>query len=113
MPWFCNGCGRRRGGTTCKKECREAIDEVAPGVFRPRGETGAERIPPLDGMIFFNDDGSGVPRYEQQRYDNSPCKRGIAAPRSVQGPRPQGWKEAMRRIGERCAARIKSGPPEC
>ena len=102
MPWFCNACGEVRRGMACRKRCREKY-----------GEQGAERVPRLDGMVFFNDDGSGVPRWEQQRYDNSPCKRGAALPRSVQGPRPQGWDEALERIGERAATLIMGGLPEC
>ena len=98
MPWFCNGCGERRGGTTCKKWCREKY-----------GEQGAERVPRLDGMVFFNDDGSGVPRWELLKQ-----RTGFRyEPKSVQGPRPQGWDEAMGRIGDRAAALITGGLPEC
>jgi hypothetical protein len=91
-----------RRGTACRKWCREKY-----------GEQGAERAPRLDGMVFFNDDGSGVPRWEQQRYDSAACRRGVPPPRSVQGPRPQGCDEAMRRIGDRAAALITGGLPEC
>jgi len=101
MSWFCLGCGEQRGGLLCKKWCREKY-----------GDVGAERVPPLDGMVFINDDGSGVPRWEQQRYDNAVCKRG-AEPRSVPGPRPQGWDTALRVIGERAAVLIVGGLPEC
>lgn len=101
MSWFCLGCGEQRGGLLCKKWCRDKY-----------GDVGAERVPPLNGMVFINDDGAGIPRWEQQRYDNAVCKRS-AEPRSVQGPRPQGWDTAMRAIGERAAALIVGGLPEC
>ena len=54
MPWFCEGCGGRRGGI-CKKWCRAKY-----------GNAGAERIPPLDGLLFFDEtpDNQGTPRYE-------------------------------------------------
>ena len=102
MAWFCNGCAERRRGVTCKKECRKKY-----------GDMGAEQVPPLDGMMFINDDGAGVPRLEQRCYDTSPCRDGAAPPRSVPGPRPQGWNEALKRIGERAAALIVGGLPEC
>ena len=97
MPWFCNACGERRGGTICKKACRERY-----------GDLGAERVPPLDGIVYINDDGSGIPRYELMKQ-----REGFRyVPRSVQGPRPQGWREALERIGERAAVIIGSGLPE-
>ena len=102
MPWFCSGCGERRGGTACRKRCRDKY-----------GDVGAERVPPLDGMVFINDDGSGIPRLEQELYDRNPCRRGAPPPKRVQGPRPTGWYEALERIGERSAALIKGGLPEC
>ena len=101
MPWFCLGCAGRRGGTICKKWCREKY-----------GDAGAERVPPLDGMVFFNDDGSGIPRYElmQQRV-------GLVryTPRRVQGPRPQGWQQALEAMAERAATILANGiaVPEC
>jgi len=102
MPWFCLGCGERRGGTTCKKRCREKYEDI-----------GAERVPRLDGMVFFNDDGAGVPRWELRRYEEVACKRGVAEPRSVPGPRPQGWDTALEVIGARAALLIVGGLPEC
>jgi len=98
MPWFCKGCGERRGGSACKKWCREKY-----------GDVGAERVPPLDGMVFVNDDGTGVPRREQRVYDEAVCKRGAARPASLKGPRPQGWVQAMERIGDRAAVVIAGG----
>ena len=100
MPWFCNGCGERRGGATCKKGCRER-----------HGDAGAERVPRLDGVVFFGDDGSGVPRWELRRCDEAPLR--TTPPRSVQGPRPSGWDDALEAIGERAAALLVGGLPEC
>lgn len=70
---------------------------------------GAERIPLLDGMAFFNDDGSGIPRWEymKQKADR------YYIPKMVSGPRPQGWDTAMDVIGERAAVLIVGGLPEC
>lgn len=73
---------------------------------------GAERIPPLDGMVYINDDGSGIPRYELMK------QRGCAVryhPRYVRGPRPQGWVQAMEAIRERSAKLLTNGlnVPEC
>ncbi len=100
MAWFCKGCGERRGGAMCKKWCREKY-----------GDMGAERIPPLDGVIFFNDDGSGIPRWEIRKREASP--RYVA--KYVVGPRPQGWLEALGRMSERAAVIIGTGlkVPEC
>ena len=85
----------------CKKWCREKY-----------GDVGAERIPPLDGMIFFNDDGSGIPRWETRQQEECLV---CYIPKSVSGPRPQGWGQALERIGERAAAIIGNGMevPEC
>ncbi|KKL95493.1 hypothetical protein LCGC14_1854030 [marine sediment metagenome] len=101
MAWFCKGCGERRGGAMCKKWCRERY-----------GDVGAERIPPLDGMIFFNDDGSGIPRWEIRAQENCPVRY---VPKSVAGPRPQGWGEALERMEERAAVLLATGMevPEC
>lgn len=99
MPWYCRGCGERRGGTVCKKWCREKY-----------GDLGADRVPRLDGMVYINDDGTGIPRYELMK--QRVCPVGYR-PKTVQGPRPQGWNEALERIGERAAALIKGGLPEC
>ena len=101
MPWFCNGCGERRGGTTCKKRCCGRY-----------GDIGAERVPRLDGVVFFNDDGTGVPRWELRRYEESPLKRGAPESRSVQGPRPSGWDTALEVIGARAALLIVVELPE-
>ena len=101
MAWYCNGCGEERHGTTCKKRCREKY-----------GDMGAERVPRLDGMLFMNDDGSGITRWEQRRYDNMMCK-GDKYPRSVQGLRPQGWHQALEVMGERAAPLLVGGLPEC
>ena len=98
LSWFCLGCGERRGGTLCKRRCREKY-----------GDAGAERVPPLDGVVFFNDDGSGIPRYELMRQREAV---GRCSPRTVRGPRPQGWEQAMERIGARAAVVIGSGLPE-
>ncbi len=56
MPWWCLGCGRRMGSPVCKKKCREAMDEVAPGRFVERGNIGGEMVPPLDGFVIFEVD---------------------------------------------------------
>jgi len=98
--WFCNGCGERRGGVLCKKWCQEKY-----------GDIGATRIPPLDGMVFINDDGTGIPRWEQRAYDEAVGKR--SRPVSVAGPKPQGWDAALEAIGERAATLIVGGLPEC
>jgi len=98
MPWYCNACGRVRGGTECKKVCVEKY-----------GDMGAERVPALDGVVYINHDGSGVPALEKQEYDMNPCRRGVAPPKRVQGPRPTGWFEALGRIGERAARIIEDG----
>ena len=99
MPWFCNGCGERRGGTICKKWCREKY-----------GDAGAERVPVLDGVVFINDDGSGIPRYELMRRREAVDRY---EPRSVQGPRPNGWDEALKQIAKRCSAIIVERLLEC
>lgn len=99
--WYCNACGEERHGTQCKKWCREKY-----------GDMGADRVPRLDGMVFINDDGTGIPRWEQKRYDDLMCKRD-QYPKLVQGPRPQGWHQALDVIGERAAALIVGGLPEC
>lgn len=96
--WYCNGCGEERHGTQCKKWCREKY-----------GDMGAERIPRLDGMVYFNDDGSGIPRWEYKQ----PNPLGGYRPKMMSDPRPQGWHEAMERIGERAKALIVGGLPEC
>ena len=104
MAYFCNGCGERRGGNQCKKWCVEKY-----------GDMGATRIPRLDGMIFINDDGTGIPRDVQLMYDRRMCRSGGLPPKTVQGPRPQGWNEALDRMGERAATIVGSGlnVPEC
>ncbi len=99
MAWWCNGCGERRRGTMCKAWCRERY-----------GDMGATQIPPMDGMIFINDDGSGIPRWEvRAREDIAPFKY---TPKSVQGPRPQGWVEALKKIGERALTTLAERPSE-
>ena len=85
----------------CRKRCHEKY-----------GNMGAERVPPLVGMLYINDDGTGVPRWEQRRYDDLMCKRG-QYPRSVQGPRLQGWLEGLERMGERVKPLLVGGLPEC
>jgi len=40
MPWYCSGCGVRRGGPLCNKRCRQKY-----------GDIGAVRVPPLDGYL--------------------------------------------------------------
>lgn len=97
MPWYCNGCGRERGGTQCKKWCREKY-----------GDMGATRWPPLDGMVHINDDGTCIMGIDQYIYDLLPCKRD-QHPRVTHGPRPPGWFEALRVIGERAARVIEDG----
>ena len=99
VSWFCNGCGERRGGTLCKKAC-----------VAKYGNIGAERVPPLDGVVFFNDDGSGIPRYELMRQREAACSY---TPQSVQGPRPQGWDAALEAIGQRAITLIVGSLPEC
>lgn len=96
--WYCNACGRRRGGVDCKKVCVEKW-----------GDMGATRWPPLDGVVYINHDGSGIPTLEQQEYDMNPCRRSVPPPKRVQGPRPNGWFEALERIGERAARIIEDG----
>ncbi|KKN06894.1 hypothetical protein LCGC14_1072710 [marine sediment metagenome] len=107
MPWFCRGCGRRMGSPVCKKKCREAMDD---GIMR--GNIGADRVPPLDGMVFINDGGGGVPRWAQDEYDQMACKKG-KHPKYVQGPRPPGWDKALKGIAARAAVLITGGLPEC
>ena len=101
MPWFCLACGQRRGGTLCKKWCQEKY-----------GSLGAERIPPLDGMVFINDDGSGIPRYELMKQRECAVRY---RPRCVRGPRPQGWVQAMEVLRERSSKVLEGGLsiPEC
>ncbi|KKL48978.1 hypothetical protein LCGC14_2320070, partial [marine sediment metagenome] len=82
---------------TCRKRCRKRY-----------GDLGADRVPPLDGMVFINDGGGGVPRWAQDKYDQMACKKG-KHPKYVEGPRPQGWNEALCRIGERAAKIIENG----
>ena len=103
MAYFCNGCGERRRGNQCKKWCVEKY-----------GDMGATRVPPMDGMIFCNDDGTGITRLAQREYDDLAHKRG-KSPVCSKGPRPNGWIEAMNRIGGRAAAIIGEGAniPEC
>lgn len=109
MPAFCKGCGRRRVGLVCKKVCREAVDN---GVVR--GDLGVERIPPLDGILFINDDGTDYTQEEKQR------KRQAIFPdrvhlRRTYCLRPPGWKRALQRIAARSAVRLRNGVsiPEC
>lgn len=94
MPFFCtNSCGRRMYGPTCK--C---------------GSTTGERIPPMDGMVFFDDDGSGVTRFDSRTVEETTkCGFRHSPPKMTPGPRPTGFSEAMERIGERAAAIIGSG----
>ena len=49
MPWFCDNCGQRMYGRLC----------------RCGTDTGATRVPPLDGLVFFNEtaDNQGTARY--------------------------------------------------
>lgn len=82
----------------CKKWCREKY-----------GNLGAERVPPLDGVLFFNDDGTGIPRYELMKQRDCPVRY---TPKRVQGPRPQGWDEALERMGERAAVFLEGGMGE-
>ena len=96
--WYCNGCGRVRGGPECKKVCRDKW-----------GDMGATRIPPLDGWMYINDDGSIIPRREKEAYDNNPFRRGQPYPKRVQGPRPPGWLEALEVIAARAARIIEEG----
>ncbi len=96
MAWWCHGCGQPRGGTMCKKWCREKY-----------GNVGAEQIPRLDGYLFFNDGGSGIPRWEIRRKEELRPFRYVL--KSVRGPRPQGWKQAMGAIGQRAAALLAGG----
>ncbi len=106
--WWCLGCGRVRHGPQCKKVCYEAMDEVSPGVFRMRGDMGAERIPPLDGWIYINDDGSCITHLDQYLYDINPCKKGLS-PKVTQGPRPPGWFKALKVINERARRILEEG----
>ncbi|KKL59545.1 hypothetical protein LCGC14_2214300 [marine sediment metagenome] len=87
----------------CKKWCREKY-----------GDMGAEQIPPMGGMIFFNEDGTGTTRLAQREYDDLAHKRG-KSPVCSKGPRPQGWLEALGRMSERAAVIIGTGlkVPEC
>ena len=114
MSWWCDGCGRRRRGP-CKKVCVEAVDTyVINGVTMSmqRGNASATQVPPLDGMVFLNDDGSGITHYDQAVWDNTACRRD-KHPKVTQGPRPSGWAEAMEVIGERAAKEMHGGLPEC
>ena len=97
MTWFCNGCGERRGGTMCKRRCREKY-----------GDVGAERVPPLAGIVFFNCDGTGVTRDELRRQGRAASPSRIVL-RRVQGPRPNGWDQALSLIATRAAERIRNG----
>ena len=102
MALFCNGCGERRRGNQCKKWC-----------FEKYGDMGATRVPPMSGMIFFNDDGTGITRLAQREYDYH--RKRNTSPVYSKGPRPNGWDEALDRMGERAAEVIGTGLniPEC
>ncbi|KKN68930.1 hypothetical protein LCGC14_0445870 [marine sediment metagenome] len=110
MPWFCDNCAEQvaGGGHVCTiwrggRKSRVQLMNVI-----------ATCVPPLDGFVRFNDDGSGITRLAQREYDALPCKRG-QYPKRTQGVRPPGWGEALERISERAAAMIANGVdlPEC
>lgn len=112
--WWCDNCGYPLKGPICGAKWRSQGKTVRCQDKLPAGARwGAERIPPLDGWLFINDDGSGVPRYELM------LKRQYApigyTPKSVRGPRPQGWLKALELIADRAAAVIADGVsiPEC
>jgi len=65
MPWFCDNCAGRMLGRLCK--C---------GV-----DAGATRVPPLDGLLFFNEteDNQGTPRYELMKQR----EQQVFAPRQI------------------------------
>lgn len=110
MAWYCKHCKTRMGGNRCGNRWRDENGRKVrcQDLFMTEGE----QFPRLDGMVFINDDGTGIPRWEQKRYDDLICKRG-QYPKSVQGPRPQGWHQALETIGERAKALIVGGLPEC
>ena len=115
MPRYCDGCGRRLSGI-CKKDCREASDTITfdsgfTMTFQ-RGDATTTQVPPLDGFISFNDDGSSITRHDERVYNEGVNVRG-KEPVARRGPRPSGWYEALERIGERAAVHIKGGLPEC
>ena len=98
MAWFCMNCGNRMYGTSCGGRWRSEGKYVRCN--RKYLSTMAERIPPLDGEVFFNDDGTGITRQDQREYDILMCKRN-KSPKVTKGIRPPGWDEAMERIGDR------------
>ncbi len=73
---------------------------------------GAERVPRLDGIVYINDDGSGIPRYELMKQRETPVRY---SPHYVRGPRPQGWVQAMEVLSERSSKLLNGGlnVPEC
>ena len=103
--WYCTSCKTRMKGTTCPNRYRDKDGNRCRDMFAP----SAERFPRLDGMVSFNDDGSGIPRWEymKQKADR------YYIPKMVSGPRPQGWDTAMDAIGARAAKLIVGGLPEC
>jgi hypothetical protein len=106
--WYCSHCKTRMKGTLCGNRWRNKDGLRCQEVFEP----SAERFPRLDGMIFINDDGTGVPRLEQKVYEMYK-QGGAKRPRSVQGPRPCGWDTAMDAIGARCIPLMVGELPEC
>ena len=104
--WYCTSCKTRMKGNRCGNRYRDKdgnrCQEVNP-------LTDAERFPRLDGMAFFDDDGTGIPRWEYRRQEADR----YYYPKMVSGPRPQGWDTAMEVMGERAAALIVGGLPEC
>ena len=103
--WQCSSCKTRMKGTICPNRYRDNDGNRCRDVFAP----SAERFPRLDGMAFFNDDGSGIPRWEYMKQTADRYYR----PKMVRGPRPQGWDTAMEVMGKRAAALIVGGLPEC
>lgn len=113
MAWFCMNCGAIVRGTTCGGRWRYKDKYVRCNRKYPSHM--AERIPPLDGMLFINDDGTGITRPDQQAYDRTVCRRN-KHPKVTKGPRPNGWYEALERIGERAYKIMQESPmclPEC
>lgn len=105
MPWFCSNCGERMNGRMCGGRWRYKGKYVRCNC--KYGMSLAERIPPIIGIIYINDDGTGITRPDQNKYDSYVCKAG-KYPRLSHGPRPNGWEEALEVISER-AYKIMQG----
>ncbi len=113
MAWFCMNCGNRMYGTTCGGRWRSEGKYVRCNKKYPSAM--AERIPPLDGMIFINEGNSNITRLDQREYDDLAHKRN-KYPKTCTSPYPNAWLEAMEVIGERLEKELSKytgSLPEC